>query len=167
MIYKSADLLSTGQRFQFFQDGFDYTSTSGLRFSTVSGSLRLQFRLLTSGPRFEKNSALRAACTVHYRTLLCYSVVQTVQCTILQYNSSILKIGKFETFSLVYRLPDQWTTNFGNLRIRSSPTPHPTHTLVVQWSSGLLFSLLSGLLLISRLDIFDSQSMQIIDIGRL
>ena len=68
--YKGGDLLSTGQLFQFFQDGFDYTSTSGLRFSTVSGSLRLQFRLLTSGPRFEKNSALRAACIVLYNCIL-------------------------------------------------------------------------------------------------
>ena len=56
--------MSTGQLFQFFQDGFDYTSTSGLRFSTVSGSLRLQFRLLASGPRFEKISALRAASSL-------------------------------------------------------------------------------------------------------
>ena len=69
-LYKGVDLLSTGQLFQFFQDGFDYTSTSGLRFSTVSGSLRLQFRLLTSGPRFEKNSALRAACIVLYNCIL-------------------------------------------------------------------------------------------------
>ena len=65
--YKSVDLLSTGQLFQFFQDGFDYTSTSGLRFSTVSGSLRLQFRLLASGPRFEKISALRAASSLKKR----------------------------------------------------------------------------------------------------
>ena len=68
-MYKSADLLSTGQLFQFFQDGFDYTSTSGLRFSTVSGSLRLQFRLLASGPRFEKISALRAASSLKKKAL--------------------------------------------------------------------------------------------------
>ena len=67
--YKEADLLSTGQLFQFFQDGFEYTSTSGLRFSTVSGSLRLQFRLLASGPRFEKISALRAASSLKKKAL--------------------------------------------------------------------------------------------------
>ena len=67
--YKGVDLLSTGQLFQFFQDGFDYTSTSGLRFSTVSGSLRLQFRLLASGPRFEKISALRAASSLKKKAL--------------------------------------------------------------------------------------------------
>ena len=67
--YKKTDQLSTGQLFQFFQDGFDYTSTSGLRFSTVSGSLRLQFRLLASGPRFEKISALRAASSLKKKAL--------------------------------------------------------------------------------------------------
>ena len=72
--YKGGDLLSTGQLFQFFQDGFDYTSTSGLRFSTVSGSLRLQFRLLASGPRFEKISALRAASSLYESLYNCISL---------------------------------------------------------------------------------------------
>ena len=72
--YKSADLLSTGQLFQFFQDGFDYTSTSGLRFSTVSGWLRLQFRLRTSGLRFQNNSALRAASSLYKSLYNCISL---------------------------------------------------------------------------------------------
>ena len=51
----------------------DCTSTSGLRFSTVSGWLRLQFRLQTSGLRFQNISALRAASSLYKSLYKCIS----------------------------------------------------------------------------------------------
>ena len=59
--------------FQPFQIGFDCTSTSGLLFSTVSGWLRLQLRLQTSGRRFQNTPKIsRAARGLH----------STIQCTV-------------------------------------------------------------------------------------
>ena len=63
-----------GLLFQPLPIGFDCISTSGLLFSTVSGWLRLQFRLQTSGLRFQKISALRAASSLYKSLYNCISL---------------------------------------------------------------------------------------------